>query len=179
VYIDGAAASGIFTRCIFKSNTAGNVSEDAIIKNISLSIFIMFSSCCFLQHQKSRSSKSSTKKNKIIKWDCFVYGCPSLFNLFHLFWHFYQNIFWCNNWSSLFFLLFVIFSFTRQSSSSFSYCIWIISYYVDIYFYISTILLSLSLVSLSSLNSLVVQWSSIMVLVHLQPAPSLTIQLPA
>ena len=72
------------------------------------------------------------------------------------------------------FLLFFIFSFMRQSSSSF---ILIISYYVDIYFYISTILLSLSLVSLSSLNRLVVQCSSIKVLVHLKPAPSMTIQL--
>jgi hypothetical protein len=37
VYIYGAAASGIFKRCIFKLNTTAGVS--AIIKNISLSIF--------------------------------------------------------------------------------------------------------------------------------------------
>ena len=57
--IDGAAASGIFTRCIFKLNTAV-VSEDAIIENISLSIFNVF--VMFFLHIKNHEFKTSAKK---------------------------------------------------------------------------------------------------------------------
>ena len=45
--------------------------------------YLMFSSCFFCT-SKITSSKHPQKKN-IFKWECFVYGCPPLFNLFHFF----------------------------------------------------------------------------------------------
>ena len=107
VLITGAAASGIFTRCIFKLNTAG-VSEDAIIYNISLSIFNVL--IMFFLHIKNHGVQNHPQKKQNIKWDSFVYGCPSLFNLFHFF-DIFINIFFdaitdhhCFFFFSLFFL---------------------------------------------------------------------------
>ena len=45
--------------------------------------YLMFSSCFFCTSKITEFK--IIRKNKNIKWDCFVYGCPSLFNLFHFF----------------------------------------------------------------------------------------------
>ena len=136
----------------------------------------MFSRHVSFCNIKNHGVQNHPQKNKKFKRDCFVYACPSLFNLFHFFDMFIKIFFDAitDHHCFFFFSLFFLSHGNHRLLLHINHLI--LCWHILLYLY--TILLSLSLVSLSSLNSMLVQCSSVTVLVHLQHAPSLTIQLP-
>ena len=118
----------------------------------------------FLHIKRSLSSnqQQTNKKYYMILFVSFMVVHPYIHR---------KNI-WCNNWYHFFFL---IFSFTFSFTSHlFNFHINYLILFLYFCIYNSSVLF---LCSLWSLNSMVVQCTSNKVLVHLQHAPSLTIQL--
>ena len=95
-------------------------------------------------------------------------------SIIYIFWHTFFSLCIFDHFFPLFYL---IFSF-NVTIHLFFFFIWWPLILVQHILFVHTILLFLSLFSQSSLDSMVVQCASSTVLVHLQPAPSLAIQLP-